>query len=53
MTEYETPPINLVDRLSDVDTKQNFTKINSIKAYDFSTLYLTIPHNKLIKVQAL
>ena len=26
---------------------QNLTKINSIKTYDFSTLYTTIPHDKL------
>ena len=26
---------------------QDFTKINSIKTYDFSTLYTTIPHDKL------
>ena len=26
---------------------QNFSQINSIKTYDFSTLYTTIPHDKL------
>jgi hypothetical protein len=26
---------------------QNFSQINSIKTYDFSTLYITIPHHKL------
>jgi hypothetical protein len=25
----------------------DFSKIDSIKTYDFSTLYTTIPHNKL------
>jgi hypothetical protein len=26
---------------------QNFSQINGIKTYDFSTLYTTIPHEKL------
>jgi hypothetical protein len=26
---------------------QNFSQINSIKTYAFSTLYTTIPHDKL------
>lgn len=41
VTEYRAAPINLVDRLSDVE--QHFTKIKMIKAYIFSTLYSTIP----------
>jgi hypothetical protein len=26
---------------------QNFSQINSLKTYDFSTLYTTVPHDKL------
>lgn len=33
--------------LSENLKSQYFTKINSIKAYDFSKLYATIPHDKL------
>jgi hypothetical protein len=36
----------LKECLANVET-QNFLQINSIKTYDFSTIYTTIPHENL------
>jgi hypothetical protein len=37
---------NSKERLANLKA-QNFSQMNSIKIYDFSTLYATIPHDKL------